>query len=166
MRRWQRGFTLLELLVGVAIMALVVTGATGTIIALLKNQGIAAGQNAVLPQVHNTSYWVSRDVQMASNVTGSGTAGFPLSLSIPTDQYECNCHTIEYCFDGDKLIRRYYDSTPTLISETIIASHIDTDNTFFTTINATLGLYQLAVTACRKGCKVTMTYEISQRLGW
>jgi hypothetical protein len=134
--------------------------------ALLKNQGIAAGQNAVLPQVHSASYWISRDVAMASSVNGSSTAGFPLSLSIPVDQYECNCHTIEYCFDGDKLMRRHYDSTPTLISETIAARHIVTDNTSFTTVNATLGLYQLAVTACKKGCKVSMTYKVSQRLGW
>jgi len=165
MKRREKGFTLLQVVIGVGIMALVALAAGSITNTLLMNHGRAAGQNAALPQVQNASHWISRDVHMARTVTPGGSNGFPLSLSIPVDDDENNDNSIEYVFDGDKLKRKLYDPVPTLISETHVADHVDTDNTLFTTLDAVAGHHKLTVTASRGGTGVTRSYEISQRLG-
>ncbi|GAH20246.1 unnamed protein product, partial [marine sediment metagenome] len=53
MKRGEKGFTLLEVLIGVAIMAIVVGAVAMTTTTLLLNEGQAAGQNTALPQVQN-----------------------------------------------------------------------------------------------------------------
>ena len=164
MKRREKGFTVLEALIGVAIMAIVVVAVAMTTTTLLLNEGQAAGQNTALPQVQNAGYWISRDVQMARNVTPSAPNGFPLSLGIPVDADENNDYTVDYLFDGDKLKRQVYDSLETLISETFIAEYIDTSNTTFSALDADAGLYKLTVRASRDETGATRSYEISQRL--
>ena len=164
MKQREKGFTLLEVVVGVAIMALVVGAIATTTTTILMNYGQVAEQNAVLPQVQNAGYWISRDVQVASSITAGDPNGFPLFLGIPVDTDENNNYGIEYLFDGNRLKRKVYDSSPTLVSETLVADYIDTDNTTFSTVDATAGHHKLTVTAAKGGTGVTRSYEISQRL--
>jgi len=161
MKRGEKGFTLLEVLIGVAIMAIVVGAVAMTITTLLLNEGQAAGQNTALPQVQNAGYWISRDVQMARIVT-LGEPGVFLRLDIPMDNNPDNDYTIDYVFDGDKLKRQKHDSFGT--SETFIAEYIDTGNTTFSVLDADAGLYKLTVRASRDETGATRSYEISQRL--
>lgn len=163
MKRREKGFTLLEVLIGVAIMAIVVVAVAMTTTTLLLNEGQAAGQNTALPQVQNAGYWISRDVQMARNVVFDDP-DFLLSLDIPVDTDENNDYTIDYLFDGSKLKRQVYDSLGTLTSETFIAEYIDTSNTTFSALDADAGLYKLTVRASRDETGATRSYEISQRL--
>ena len=163
MKRREKGFTVLEALIGVAIMAIVVVAVAMTITTLLLNEGQAAGQNTALPQVQNAGYWISRDVQMARIVT-LGEPGVFLRLDIPMDNNPDNDYTIDYWFDGDKLKRQVYDSLGTLTSETFIAEYIDTSNTTFSALDADAGLYKLTVRASRDETGATRSYEISQRL--
>lgn len=160
----EKGFTLLEAVIGLAIMALVVVAIAATTTTILMNHGRAAEQNVALPQVQNAGFWISRDVQMARNITASDPNGFPLSLDIPIDIDENHDYNIEYLFDGNKLKREVYSSSGNLTSQTFIADYIDTDNTTFSTVNATIGRYKLTVRASRDGAGVTRDYEISQRL--
>ena len=160
----EKGFTLLEAIIGVGIMALIVVAMAATIMTLLKNHGLAAEQNAVLPQVQNAGHWITRDVQTARNVTVSDPNGFPLSFRVPIDTDENNDHSINYTFNGTRLKRKVYDSSQTLLLETFIADYIDSDNTTFSTLNATLHLYQLTVRAVKDKGGVTRIYEMSQRI--
>jgi len=160
----EKGFTLLEAVVGVGIMALVVVAIATTTTTLLLNHGQAAEQSVALPQVQSAGFWISRDVQMSRNVTAPDPNGFPLSLLIPVDADENNDYSIDYVFEGSKLKRQVYDSSEHLTTETLIADYIDTDNTIFSTVNATIDLYKLTVTASRNGDGVTRIYEINQRL--
>ncbi len=164
MKQREKGFTLLEVVIGVAIMALVVGAVATTTTTILMNYGQAAEQNVVLPQVQSAGYWISRDVQMTRNVIPGNPSGFPLTLSIPVDADENNDYSIEYLFDGNKLKRKIYDSSQTLVSETLVADYIDTDNTTFSTVNATVGHHKLTVTAAKGGTGVTRSYEIRQRI--
>jgi len=163
MKRREKGFTLLEVLIGVAIMAIVVGAVAMTITTLLLNEGQVAGQNTALPQVQNAGYWISRDVQMARIVT-LGEPGVFLRLDIPRDDNPEHDYTIDYVFDSDKLKREVYDSLGTPTSETFIAEYIDTGNTTFSALGAEAGLWKLTVRASRDGTGVTRSYEISQRL--
>jgi prepilin-type N-terminal cleavage/methylation domain-containing protein len=164
MKRRQNGFTLLEIVVASAIMAVVVGAIAGTLTVLLLNYGQAAGQNSVLPQVQNAGYWITRDVQTSRNVTATAPHGFPLSLKIPADINEEHDNRIEYIFEGNMLKRQFYDSSNHLLSETLIASYLDTDSCAFATVNATTGYYQLTITATREKEAVTRVYDMSRRL--
>lgn len=164
MKQREKGFTLLEVLVGLAIAACIAVPCIMTTMTIVKNSRQAAAQNAVLPQVQNAGYWISRDVQIASAITLDGTNGFPLSLDIPTDDDPAHDYGIEYSFEGNKLMRKVYDSSQTLVSETFIADCIDTDNTTFSAVDISAGHYRLKVTALVDVAGATKIYEIKQRL--
>ena len=160
----EKGFTLLEAVVGVGIMALIVSALAITTTTLLLNHGRAAEQNVALPQVQNAGYWITRDVQTARNITTTAPNGFPLNIKVPVDMDPVNDNTVIYSFAGNKLKRELYDSTPTLISQTFIADYIDIANTTFSILDPDTGFYKLTVTAVRNRGGVTMSYEIGQRL--
>jgi prepilin-type N-terminal cleavage/methylation domain-containing protein len=164
MGKGQKGFTLLEILVASAIMAVVVGAIATTLTILFLNYGQAAGQNSALPQVQNAGFWITRDVQMSRNVTATGPNGFPLSLKLPVDTNENNDNSANYVFEDSKLKRNLYNASDTLISETFISDYLDTDECNFTTVNATLKYHRLTVTASREGEAVTRVYDIGQRL--
>jgi len=163
MKRGQKGFTLVEILVVVAILGVIAVPLAYTTITLLTNPARSNDENVVLQQVRNVGDWISRDVQMSRSVTaGDPPSGFPLTLRIPVDSEEANDLLIQYFFDGDKLKRQKHDSFGT--SETFIADYIDTANTLFSTVNATTGLHRLEVRAIRGEAEITLKYEASQRL--
>lgn len=164
LRQRERGFTLLEAVVGMGIMALVVAAIAGIVTTILLSHSQAADQNAALPKVQNAGYWISRDVQMSSNVTASDPNGFPLTLRIPVDSDKKNDYRIEYLFEGSNLKRKVYDSSENLTSETLIADLIVTDNTTFTILDPVAGLHKLTVRASGGQAGVTRSYEMSQRL--
>ena len=163
MRRGEKGFTLLEALIGVAIMGVIVVPLMMATTTLLTNPQRSTDQNVVLHQVQNAGHWISRDVQMAGTVDFDEPDVF-LILSIPyvDDNNENNDYSVVYLFYGSKLKRDVYDSEQALISETLIADYIDTDNTTFSAVD--VGLYRLTVRAARGEAAVTRGYEVSQRL--
>lgn len=164
MNQREKGLTLLEAAVGVAIMAVVVVAVAMATTTILMNHGQAAEQNIALSQVQNAGFWISRDVQMAENITASDPNGFPLLLDIPVDMDENNNYSIEYLFEGNGLKRRVYDSSGNLTSETFIADYIDTGNTTFIAVDPGAGRYKLTVRASPNGTGVTRSYEITQRI--
>jgi len=163
MRQRQKGFTLLELLLVLAITGVIIAPLTMATITLLTSPQRLADQGVVLQQVQNVGYWLSRDVQMARGVNPTvPNGGFPLTLTIPVDDNPDNDYTIDYVFDGSKLKRRVYDSGDNLTSETFIADYIDTDNTTFSDPGS--GTYKLSIRSVKGEAAVTRGYEVSQRL--
>jgi hypothetical protein len=151
-------------MVGVGIMALVVVAVCTSVIVLLKNHGLAAGQSTALPQVQNAGFWISRDVQTSRNLTAVGSSGFPLSLAVPISQDEANDLRIDYTINNTVMKRLLYDASPTLLSETLVAKYIDSGNTSFVVVGNATGLYQLTVTAGVDQEAVTRQYRVSQRI--
>jgi len=164
MKKWQKGSTLIELILGTAIAVLVVGGVGETTATLMLNYGKASEQTVALPYVQNAGYWISRDIQTARTVTPGEGNGFPLTLAVPVDEEAGNDYTVEYCFEGDRLQRHLYDATMTLVSGTFIADHISTTDTLFTTLDAEAGFHELTVRAEKDGDGATRTYKINQRL--
>ena len=163
MKLGEKGFTLIEVLVAIAILGVIVTPLSMSVITLLTNPQRSNDKNIVLQQVRNAGDWISRDVQMAENVT-TDDPDFLLILSIPVDTDENNDYSIKYLFVDNKLKRRVYDSSENLTSETLIADYIDTDNTTFVTENVTAGHHKLTVKAVRDGTAITTNYEVNRRL--
>ena len=162
MKRGEKGFTLIEVLVGVAIMGIIMPMMTMTMTALLRNHQQANDHNVVLQQVQNTGYWISRDVQMAKYVIFDDPSGFPLTLDIPVDINENNDYSVNYLFDGNNLERQVHDSSGALISETVIAKYIDVEGTTFSTVDS--NVYDLAVKVSKGKVVVERCYKVSQSL--
>jgi len=164
MKRGEKGFTLLELAVGVAIMGVIAMPLAMFTMTLLTNPERSNDNNIVLQQVQLAGTWISRDVQMSRSVNATDSNGFLLTLQIPVDSDENNDRSIKYLLDGSKLKRLVYDSSENLTSETLIGDYIDTDNTIFSTVNATAGLHKLTIRATKDKTRVTRSYQITQRL--
>lgn len=164
MKRGEKGFALLELVVGVAIMGIIAMPLAMLTMTLLTNPERSNDNNIVLQQVRNAGTWISRDVQMSRSVNATDPDGFPLTLQIPVDSDENNDYSIEYLLDGSKLKRQVYDSSENLTLETFIADYIVSDNTTFATVNATAGLHKLTIRATKDKASVTGGYQINQRL--
>jgi prepilin-type N-terminal cleavage/methylation domain-containing protein len=164
MKKGQKGFTLLELVVGVAIMAIVVGGIGSTMVTLLLNYDRVSGQNTVLPQIQSTGYWVSRDVQTARTVTPGPYQGFPITMSIPIDQEESNDYHVGYYLVNGTLTRKMFDSSMTLLYATHIADYIYNVDTAFVTVSGNTSFHQLTVSAKKDKEEVTRVYQVSQRL--
>jgi len=134
-----------------------------TITTLVTNSQGTTERSVVLRQVQNAGYSISRDVQMAEDVTLDGTSGFPLILDIPVDTDENNNYSVNYLFDGDKIMRQVYDSSYTLIKETPVAEYIDVGATTFSALGT--NTYELMVKACNGEAVAERSYQIKQRLG-
>jgi len=163
MRQGEKGFTLIEVIIGAAILGIIMPAITMTTTALMTNHQSATDPNIVLDQVQNAGRWISHDVQMAKTVIFDDPTGFPLTLIIPVDTDENNDRKVIYLFDNDKLKRQGYDSSETLIAEILIAGYIDTQDTTFSIRGS--NVYELAIKANKNETVVQRTYEIVQRVG-
>ncbi len=165
MKRWQQGFTLIEMLVVTAIIGTVVVAVGMTTTTLLLNYKQPSTLETLLHQVQNAGYQMPRDIQMSSNVTLSEPSGFPVTINIPVDQDTNNDYYVIYLLDGDKLKRQQYDSSDNLTAETIIAQYVNADNTTFITFESPLeDLYKLTVRVSKDEETVTANYEAKRRL--
>lgn len=105
-RGGQKGFTLTELLVGIALTSLLVGGVAMVIPQM--NSTVKRGNNHtyVATQLQNATHWVQVDSKMAQEVTpDSGESGFPLVLSwVDWDNVE---HEVTYYLSGNEFFRSY-----------------------------------------------------------
>jgi prepilin-type N-terminal cleavage/methylation domain-containing protein len=79
----QRGFTLIELMMAIAIAGLISTGVTMTFYQVVTGGARANNRVTAIGQVQHAGYWVSNDAQLAQNVivNDADPTGFPLILS-------------------------------------------------------------------------------------
>ena len=96
LRRNQKGFTLIEIVIAVAIAGLVVAAAAGAVVQLIQSQDTTAHM-LVVRQVQQAGYWLSTDALQAQNVSANtttawGSEDFPLTLT-------WNGHNITYTLE-------------------------------------------------------------------
>ena len=162
-RRREKGFTLIEVIVALAIISVIIVALSMTITTIVTNSQGTTERSVVLRQVQNAGYSISRDVQMAEDVTLDGTSGFPLILDIPVDTDENNNYSVNYLFDGDKIMRQVYDSSHILIKERSVAEYIDVGETTFSALS--FNTYELTIKASNGEAVAERSYQIKQRLG-
>ena len=162
MRQRQKGFSLLEMLVALGIVAAVIASITMTVTTLMMNSQQPSTQQTLLKQVKSAGYWIPRDVNMANDVTLGIPNGFPFTINIPVDQDQNHDYTVDYLFDGNTLKRQQFDSLDNLIAETIVAQYVDNNNTIFENITQTS--YELTIRVSMGEEVVTATYQARYRL--
>lgn len=100
----QKGFTLPELLITVAITGLIVTFLGTAIYQIITVTEYGSDKTIAMHELQNVAHWVSRDGQMASTASG----GNELILTLPDDS------SITYAVVDAELLRTADDSQMTL----------------------------------------------------
>jgi len=133
MKSNQKGFTLLEVLISITIMALASGAAGSAIFQIMRNTERNSDHMTVVRQVQNAGYWISRDVQMAqsANVTDSLTPPDFLVLSWTTwngtsgnPVYYSARYFFENTNNGTGTLKRSYRSSDGVNQTTLIAQYI------------------------------------------
>jgi prepilin-type N-terminal cleavage/methylation domain-containing protein len=159
----EKGFTLVEVLVGMTIMVLVLGAASMTIITMLRLSPRTNNWAVALRQVQNAGYWISRDVQQSKTiVVGTGSTFLTMSQTqiVPPDK------TVTYQFQDmpagelKRLMRNDSIDGLILVSEYISVSGSDT-NAVYNSDNRTL---TFTITARSGDVPVTIRYQAAQRV--
>jgi prepilin-type N-terminal cleavage/methylation domain-containing protein len=123
----QEGFTILEILIVVAIMGVMGAGATAVLSQTYTENGRVASAMQVIEEVENTGYWINHDALMAQSVTQGTNSGFPLELN--WQDIDGYLTKIIYAISGNNLQRSLTKTTieGTLLKseQSTIASNID-----------------------------------------
>jgi prepilin-type N-terminal cleavage/methylation domain-containing protein len=169
LRKDQRGFTFLELMIAVALTGIVASAITGTILYVFNMNLSTANRMAAVRQVRHVGFWVTPDVQMAKNVTRGENQGFPFTLTW-TEWETGNLHEITYSLEymsssEFKILKReHYDSGPDSTTTTIVAEYIDPVGTSFMP-EAEGDAFIFTVTATVGGQSETREYEVKPTPG-
>lgn len=153
----EKGFTLVEVLVALSIVAFVSAGISQTIVTLMRLSPQSTNWAVALRQVQDAGYWISRDVMMSDTVT-PGTGDTFLTLTQP--QISAPEKTILYQFDpmSGGLKRLMRDDAG---QETLIAEYISNATATYDPDNCTL---TFTIEATSDDVIVTRQYEATQRV--
>ena len=160
--RSQHGFTLVEILVGMALTSILIVGIVVTIFQV--NMGRAQNESGMyaLRQVQTAGYYMSRDTLQADCIgLYPADNGFPVTLTWYDPGASVN-HSIRYEYDSNT---RYLTRIDLINNGSVkIADNIDPGTSF--TNNGT-GYFIFSVSATTSGYQsisATRTYEIEPRL--
>jgi len=131
MRRGERGYTLIELVVAVSITVLVSASASIAIYQISKGTEANNTHMNAVRQVQNAGYWICRDARMAQSIDTD-------NLTLPDflvfnwtewdDENEKIYHSANYFLEGltDSIgtLKRIHWSSAGANEETLIATHI------------------------------------------
>lgn len=158
----QRGFTLIEIIIAIAIVGLIGAGVFATIFQVLAGNTQASNQMVAIRQVQNTGYWVSRDTLQADpDGINTTAAGYIVTLS--WNSTDTGYNEVRYELAGERLQRLHSrDGVPvasSCIANYIAEIRIDPSSTEPI-------IYRLVVTAALGGrypASETRVYEIIPR---
>ncbi len=137
----QKGFTLLELLIAMAITAVISLALANVIIQVYMGNAYGVNRLVATKEVENSVIHISRDAQMAQTILHPDNVARPFlsdpnshdtlyirwtEWSAPMPMYE-----ITYYLDGNVLKKQEIDTTtgqPTVVSQVIVARHIDSSS--------------------------------------
>lgn len=148
--RRQRGMTLVELLVGLAIASLISAMAVTSVHQILTASSQAKDMQLAVAQVRSAEHWMTRDLLTAQSVTLGADDGFPLEL-IWTDHLAQN-HLVQYSMEAMpsgslKSLKRLYIAPDLTESPFVVASYLDASQCSCASVGTLLMQVELAATS-------------------
>lgn len=138
----QRGFTLVELLVAVAITTTVGSAVSTGIHQVFTNHARSTAHMEAISDVENTIHWLTRDVQQAQVLDLGETGGFPLNLTWV--DWGGVVNQVTYTLEGSELERAYSTGGEPLTR--VVARHIDSA-TEDTNVSFYFGVFSFKITS-------------------
>jgi prepilin-type N-terminal cleavage/methylation domain-containing protein len=164
-RRSQAGFTLLELLISLAITAFIGVGVGAAVSQLITQAPRNVEYSSAGSYASNAIFWISNDAQMAQTVQIGGVGGFP--LTIRWTEWDNSEHQVVYTLANNE-IKRSYTVDGGAPVETLIAPSINS-NAALTRCEYSNGVMTLKITATMgagaKAVSVTRWRDITPRPG-
>jgi prepilin-type N-terminal cleavage/methylation domain-containing protein len=143
--RWrnQGGFTLVEILVALAILGVILPVAGMSIFQVLSINTLTGNHLTVVKQVENAVYRINRDAQMAQTVQTSNGSSFPLKLIWV--QWDSTSNNVTYTLQNGVLSRvcSINGSQPT---SAVVAQNINPDSAM-TNLDFASGVLTFKITA-------------------
>ncbi len=173
MKQGEKGFTHLELIIALSIMALVGVATALATFQVFKGTELSNTHMTVVNQVQNAGYWISRDAQRAQSVTTDNLTPPDFLLISWTDWADPDdpiYHTATYFFedltDGIGKLKRSHWSSAGANEETLVAEHMyydpdDPEKTCKTSYQSTVLTVQ--ITAVRGDDSEIREYKIKHR---
>jgi prepilin-type N-terminal cleavage/methylation domain-containing protein len=159
------GFTLIELIIVIAVLAFV-TGVMALMFNMVtKVSGSTMSQNIVLSQVQQSGSWISRDIMSAENVTvyDSGTRLCQIVRYMWNGVDSFEMATIDYDIIDNKLTRAIEPGLGEIIAQFISSHGAGTDLTASTSLSEN-NTYILDVESVYKDSNFSRVYKINKRL--
>ena len=125
----QRGITLIELIIVIAITGIITAGITMTIFQVFNMNTRASNRMTAVSQVQQAGKLVSEDILEAQSVNATGSSGFPLTLTWTDEGGTGDLHTIIYTLEDGELWRSESVEGEEGEIVTRVAEHIDPDQT-------------------------------------
>lgn len=131
MIRNEKGYTLIELAVAVAIIVIISGAASIAIFQVMKGTNTNNSHMNAVREVQTAGYWISRDAGMAQGIYTDNLTS-PVFLAFSWTQFDDEnvkiYHTANYSFaglnDGIGNLKRTYVSSSGANEQTLIATHI------------------------------------------
>jgi prepilin-type N-terminal cleavage/methylation domain-containing protein len=156
----ERGFTLIELVIGIAISAVLLVGLTITTIQIIKVPPVTGNNIAIIRNIDTAGSWFVRDFQSTStsnlpaSVTlypsGSGSPVLAITQFIEAESSVEITYTIDL---NNRLLRNNLTDGTTAV----IANNI-------TQVQYTTGTNSITITATLDNSTETRSYQISSRV--
>ena len=156
----QRGFTMIEVIMALAVTAIITGGITMTIFQVFDGNTRSSNHMIAVRQVQNAGYWISHDTQMAQSVAlTAGPDGFPLTLTW-ADWDSGDVHKVVYTLLADNKLQREHYTNLNPDATTFVAEYIDPTGT---SCQFAGGKLTFTVTATVGTQSETRTYEVVPR---
>ena len=159
----ERGFTLVELIVGISIAVFVTGAASMTIITMMRLSPRTNDLAVSLRQVQDAGYWITQDVQMSQGEIIVGDKN-PVFLTLNEPQTPTENITVVYQFQAmPDNVRRLIRDNQTLGQQLLVAEYISPATTVasYNSDNSTL---IFTITAVSGDMPVNRQYKAAQRI--
>lgn len=168
LKKGERGFSLVELVIVVALAGLVGAAITATAFQVFTFSTRLSNQMTAVRQVQQAGFWVSPDVMMAQNVTPGGCPDCLVNLYWEEEGGTGDSHNVTYKLidmsGGLKRLEREHYVNSAFDSATAVAECIDPAQTSFVLVVGG-GAYDFTVTATVGEQTETRVYEVKPRVG-
>jgi prepilin-type N-terminal cleavage/methylation domain-containing protein len=158
--RMQKGYGLIEMIVGLALAGILTTGFTTFAVQTITESTRAHNHMQAMMQVENAGYRVTCDIQMADNLTLGENAGFPMQL-VWLDQDQ-NLYQVTVNMSGGRIERTLVENDGSPV-QTLIAQSIN-ESPSLTGISYADGMVTFNVTSTYGNTDESRSYQIKKRL--